>query len=70
MSMGEKTSARLHQELTVRLHYAQWLSLPPTVCTRAYSKKWVLPLRGKGQRIQNMATPIFETGFNTPARIV
>ena len=29
--MGEKTSARLHQERTVRLHYAQWLSLLPTV---------------------------------------
>ena len=32
-----------------------------------------MALRGKGQRIRNtqiVATPIFETGFNTPARIV
>ena len=30
-SMGEKTRARLTQERTVRLHYAQWLSLPASV---------------------------------------
>ena len=30
-SIGEKTRARLHQERKVCLHYAQWLSPPPTV---------------------------------------
>ena len=45
-STGEKTSARLHRERTVRLHYAQWFSLPLTV----YARRGVLePIQKNGR---------------------
>ena len=59
-SMGEKTSARLNRERTVRLHYAQWFSLPPTV--RAGDVTHCV--RGK---VQNVPTPIFDYACAYPS---